>query len=147
MSGPLSPAGVDLSNETQAFNFMQEILDDSVFQPQSILYSVYFWYGTVVVIAIAAIINISQAAIARGRSVIDTQAFQVPLHACMLMDKLQVESRCFKSQQALAPHRVVCSGSWPQLQLSVVNCHTLSSGLLIYQGGSEYLRRAPSSSS
>ena len=78
MSGTLSPAGVDFSNETQAFNFMQEILDDSVFQPQSILYSVYFWYGTVVVIAIASLINISQAAIARGRSVI-------PLSKCPLM--------------------------------------------------------------
>lgn len=68
-SGPLNDTGVDFSNETQAFDFLQEILSDDVFQPESIVYSVYFWYGTVVAIGIASALNIAQRLIAQRRYV------------------------------------------------------------------------------
>ncbi|KAK9329579.1 ferric reductase NAD binding domain-containing protein [Lipomyces starkeyi] len=57
-STPLNDSGVDFSNETQAFDFLQLILDDSEFQVVGNAYARAFWYGIVVVIGIAAIFNI-----------------------------------------------------------------------------------------
>ncbi|KAL5087348.1 hypothetical protein Trisim1_007913 [Trichoderma cf. simile WF8] len=66
-SVPLTPAGVDFSNETQAFDFLQEILDDSVLGPVGNQYARYFWYGVVVVIGIASICNVVQRCVLRMR--------------------------------------------------------------------------------
>jgi ferric-chelate reductase len=66
---PLNDTGVDFSNETQAMDFLGEILDDSYFQPQSIQFSQYFWYGVVAVIFVAAIVNINHRLIAKSRCV------------------------------------------------------------------------------
>jgi ferric-chelate reductase len=63
----LNDSGVDFSNETQAFNFLGEILDDSQFQIDGNRYARYFWYGTVVVIAIAGIFNAVQRLILKQR--------------------------------------------------------------------------------
>lgn len=57
-SGPLTPAGVDFSNETDAFNFLQEILDDTDLQVDGNNAARNFWYGIVVVVAIAGICNV-----------------------------------------------------------------------------------------
>ncbi|KAK9388443.1 ferric reductase NAD binding domain-containing protein [Lipomyces mesembrius] len=57
-SAPLNDSGVDFSNETQAFDFLQLILDDSELQVVGNAYARAFWYGIVVVIGIAAIFNI-----------------------------------------------------------------------------------------
>lgn len=57
-SGPLSPAGVDFSNETQASNFLSEILDDTYLQLDGNNAARNFWYGIVVVMAIAGICNV-----------------------------------------------------------------------------------------
>lgn len=54
---PLNDSGVDFSNETQAFNFLAAILDDSVLQVYSNMYARYFWYGVVVFIGLAGISN------------------------------------------------------------------------------------------
>lgn len=61
MSGTLSAAGVDL-NQTQAADFLDDILDDTVFQVTGNQYARYFWYGVVVVIGIAGLLNIAQKA-------------------------------------------------------------------------------------
>jgi hypothetical protein len=53
--GSLNASGVDFSNETQAFNFLQEVLDDSALQIVGNRYARYFWYGIVVVVGVAAI--------------------------------------------------------------------------------------------
>ncbi|KAL7910091.1 ferric reductase NAD binding domain-containing protein [Trichoderma velutinum] len=66
-SAPLTPDGVDFSNETQAFDFLQEILDDSVLGALGNQYARYFWYGVVVVIGIASICNFVQRGVLRMR--------------------------------------------------------------------------------
>jgi hypothetical protein len=62
-SSPLNATGVDFSNETQAFNFLQEILDDSTLGGIGNQYARYFWYGVVVVIGIASLCNIAQKSV------------------------------------------------------------------------------------
>ena len=57
---PLSDNGVDLSNQTQAMDFLEDILDDADFQIDGNAFARYFWYGIVVVIGIAAICNVIQ---------------------------------------------------------------------------------------
>lgn len=68
-SGPLTSVGVDFSNETQAVDFLGEILDDTIFQGTGNAYARYFWYGVVVVIAIATICNVTETATLRIRFV------------------------------------------------------------------------------
>lgn len=55
---PLNDSGVDFSNFTQAYNFQQEILDDTILQVIANSYARYFWYGVVVLIGLATIFNI-----------------------------------------------------------------------------------------
>lgn len=62
--------GVGFSNETQSMDFLAEILDDTKFQVDGNAFARYFWYGIVVVIGIAAIINIIQRTIFRMRYVL-----------------------------------------------------------------------------
>lgn len=62
-SSPLNATGVDFSNETQAFDFLQEILDDSTLGAIGNQYARYFWYGIVVVIGIASLCNIAQRSV------------------------------------------------------------------------------------
>ena len=56
---PLNDSGVDFSNFTQAYNFQQEILDDTILQVIANEYATDFWYGIVVVIGIATIFNMT----------------------------------------------------------------------------------------
>jgi ferric-chelate reductase len=57
---PLNDSGVDFSNFTQAYNFQQEILDDTILQVIANEYATDFWYGIVVVIGIATIFNVTR---------------------------------------------------------------------------------------
>jgi len=57
---PLNDSGVDFSNFTQAYNFQQEILDDTILQVIANGYARDFWYGIVVVIGIATIFNVTR---------------------------------------------------------------------------------------
>lgn len=63
----LNATGVDFSNETQAFDFLEEILDDSIFQVTGNEFARYFWYGAVVVIGITTMVNVAQKVIRRTR--------------------------------------------------------------------------------
>ena len=64
----LNSTGVDFSNETQAFDYLQQILDDSVFQVTGNQYARYFWYGIVVVIGIAGVFNVVETVTLKNRS-------------------------------------------------------------------------------
>lgn len=55
---PLNASGVDFANETQAFDFLQDILDDSYLQVVGNQYARYFWYGIVVVLGLATACNV-----------------------------------------------------------------------------------------
>ena len=55
---PLYPAGYDLTNATQAMDFLSQMLDDSILQIYGEEYARNFWYGVVVVIGLAAILNL-----------------------------------------------------------------------------------------
>jgi ferric-chelate reductase len=57
---PLNDSGVDFSNFTQAYDFQQEILDDSILQVIANAHARYFWYGIIVVIGIGCLFNISR---------------------------------------------------------------------------------------
>ena len=63
----LTPAGLDLSNDTDAMTFISEILDDSELQPIDVSITRAFWYGIVVVIVVAAIVNIFHVVRIRSR--------------------------------------------------------------------------------
>jgi len=64
---PLNDSGVDFSNFTQAYNFQQEILNDSILQIIANQYATDFWYGIVVVIGIATIFNVTRKILLRMR--------------------------------------------------------------------------------
>ena len=57
-SAPLNDTGVDFSNETQALNFLGEILDDTFLQIDGNNAATNFWYGIAVVLGLAALCNI-----------------------------------------------------------------------------------------
>ena len=64
---PLSAVGVDLTNVTEASDYLEDLLDDSVLQFDGIKYSKFFWYGIVTVIGLAAVVNIYQRAVSFER--------------------------------------------------------------------------------
>jgi hypothetical protein len=57
---PLNASGIDFSNDTQASMFLAEILDDGVFQVDGNMYARTFWFGICAVIAICALLNVTQ---------------------------------------------------------------------------------------
>ena len=59
----LNATGVDFANDTQAMDFLGEILDDTDLQISGNAFARYFWYGIVMVIGIAAMFNIIQTII------------------------------------------------------------------------------------
>lgn len=54
----LNPDQYDMNNETQAINFLSQLLDDSVLQYNAQDFSRYFWYGIVAVIGLFSLFNI-----------------------------------------------------------------------------------------
>lgn len=67
MQAPLSAQGIDFSNDTQASGFLDDLLDDSSLQISGNAYARYFWYGVVVVIALAAMVNLFRFIALRNR--------------------------------------------------------------------------------
>ena len=55
---PLYATGYDLTNATQAFDFLSQMLDDSILQICGNEYARNFWYGVVVVIGLTGILNL-----------------------------------------------------------------------------------------
>lgn len=72
-SVPLNASGVDFSNETQALNFLGEMLDDTVFQVDGNAFARYFWYGMVVFIGIAGICNVTWRVTLKLRCVLESR--------------------------------------------------------------------------
>ena len=59
VAGPgLSSAGMDMTNETMAAEFLVAVLDDSLLQPDDWVIAEAFWYGIIIVIAISALTNL-----------------------------------------------------------------------------------------
>ena len=93
---PLSDAGMNMTNSTVAMDFLMELLDDSDFQPVDIALSCAFWYGIVLVIGIAAMINIACIATSKSRYVtVRGGNFEQSL-----MPSTQAASGCFKTIKA-----------------------------------------------
>jgi ferric-chelate reductase len=69
MPPDLTDAGMNMTNLTVAYNFLQDILDYTGFQPEDQTIDEAFWYGIVIVIGIAAIFNFIQWATLRIRSI------------------------------------------------------------------------------
>jgi hypothetical protein len=67
MPPDLTDAGMNMTNLTVAYNFLQDILDYTGFQPEDQTIDEAFWYGIVIVIGIAAIFNLIQWATLRLR--------------------------------------------------------------------------------
>lgn len=66
-SMPLNASGVDFSNETQAYDFLQELLDDTYLQPVGTAAAQNFWYGVAAVVGTAALWNIAWKATLQSR--------------------------------------------------------------------------------
>ena len=66
-SGPLSSKGVDFSNETQAAEFLEALLNDDELKIIGSAYARYFWYGVAVAVAVAATVNLVQITTLRSR--------------------------------------------------------------------------------
>ena len=73
MSGDSSPVlndtGVDFSNDTQAMDFLGQMLDDTDLLVSGNAFARYFWYGAVAVIFVATICNILEKTILNLRCV------------------------------------------------------------------------------
>ncbi len=70
MSDALNATGVDFSDPDQASDFLEKMLDDTEFQVVGNAYARAFWYGVVVLIAIAAISNLIHRHVRKFRSVL-----------------------------------------------------------------------------
>ena len=70
---PLTTDGFNLSNMTDAMDFLGALLDDSELQPIDLAMSRAFWYGIAVVIGIATVINLYFIMISRSRYVCFTR--------------------------------------------------------------------------
>ena len=66
----LTDAGLNMTNYTVAYNFLQDILDYTAFQPIDEAISRAFWYGIIIVIGIAAIANLIQWGTLKARFVL-----------------------------------------------------------------------------
>jgi hypothetical protein len=58
--GDLSDVGMNMSNTTVAYDFLQDILDYTDFQPMDQSVALAFWYGVAIVIGIVAACNMIQ---------------------------------------------------------------------------------------
>ena len=55
---PLWASDYDLTNMTQAMDFLAQMLDDSILQYDGKTHAQNFWYGAVAIISIAAVYNL-----------------------------------------------------------------------------------------
>jgi len=58
ISDPLSTAGLDMGNGSVQMDFLTALLDDTELQVISNFYARSFWFGVVVVVGIAALLNL-----------------------------------------------------------------------------------------
>lgn len=55
---PLSAAGVDFSNQTQASDFLDDLLDDTYLKQDGAKYAKFFWYGVVALVGVAMLLRL-----------------------------------------------------------------------------------------
>jgi ferric-chelate reductase len=65
----LTDAGLDMSNYSVASDFLDALLDDTTLQQTDYAIARAFWYGIVIVIVLAGMINWSQWGLLKLRSV------------------------------------------------------------------------------
>jgi ferric-chelate reductase len=73
-SDALSTAGMDMTNATQQMDFLMQILDDTELQVISNSYARRYWYGVVVIIALAALSNTVMRVASHSRWVLQIPA-------------------------------------------------------------------------
>ena len=66
-SGPVRPDRVDFSNQTQAAEFLEALLDDDELKIIGNAYARYFWYGVAVVLGLATLTNLARVLTLRLR--------------------------------------------------------------------------------
>lgn len=66
-TGILTTKGVDFSNETQAVEFLEALLNDDELKIIGSACARYFWYGIAVVVAVATTVNLVRIATLRTR--------------------------------------------------------------------------------
>ena len=59
-SEPLSAAGVDFSNQTQASAFLEDLLNDGYLKADGANYAKMFWYGVVALVAVAMLFTFAR---------------------------------------------------------------------------------------
>ena len=64
---PLNTTGVDFNDPDQASDFLDSLLDDTTLQVTGNAYARYFWYGIVIAIGVAAVVNIIRITTLRVR--------------------------------------------------------------------------------
>lgn len=64
------PDGVDFSNQTQAADFLEALLDDDELKITDNAYARYFWYGIATAIGICAVFNFLHYMTLRSRLVL-----------------------------------------------------------------------------
>ena len=65
--GPLSAAGVNLTDPDEASEFLEAILNDDQLKVIGNAYARYFWYGVATVVGVATIINIIRTLTLKAR--------------------------------------------------------------------------------
>ena len=73
--GPLSPAGLNMTNSTVMSDFLDEVLADDDFMPINTAMARTFWYGMVIVIAVAAMTNLIYQIKTRARWAKETMLY------------------------------------------------------------------------
>lgn len=66
-SGVLTTKGVDFSNQTQAAEFLEALLNDDELKIIGSAYARYFWYGVAVAVGVATVINLARILTLRTR--------------------------------------------------------------------------------
>jgi len=91
MTGPLTDAGMNMSNITVAYDFLQDILNMAPFQPMDQAVAEAFWYGIIIVITIGALVNFTQYLTLKARF------FSAHPAAWLLLTPLQTSGSSRKS--------------------------------------------------
>jgi len=86
--GPLSDAGLNMSNVTVAYDFLQDILDYDAFEPLDQAIARAFWFGIIIVITIAALVNFTQYLTLKARFV-----YSFSILYWLLLTQLQTSRR------------------------------------------------------
>lgn len=120
---PLNASGVDFSNETQAMDFLGEMLNDSVLQIYGNAHARDFWYGVVVFLGVAGISNAIWRVTLKMRHVLQRA------HTISNADMATESERQQQTIRDQLHQRICLQNASPQLRLSSAN-QPIRNGLL-----------------